>query len=157
MNNNIQKKSFFSSFAFLSLGMISGYISHAGDSSWYQSLIKPSFNPPSWIFSPVWTILYIMLGIIFIHLWEKRNKDAASLYLFIFQYALNLAWSPLFFKLHRIDLALANLFIMWIITLLVYIRTSNSRQIQMLLLPYIVWLSFALLLNYKIYQLNIIQ
>lgn len=153
--NNLEKKSLFSASAFLGLGMISGYLSHAGDSSWYQSLIKPSFNPPSWIFSPVWTILYIMLGIIFIQLWQRRKSDPTSLYFFIFQYALNLAWSPLFFKFHRIDLALASIIAMLIATLLVYVRSYDSTQIRMLLVPYIGWLSFALLLNYKIYKLNI--
>lgn len=151
---NIEKKSLLSSATFLSLGMTSGYLSHAGDNSWYQALVKPSFNPPSWIFSPVWTMLYIMLGIVFTQLWQRRKNDAISLYCFMFQFALNLLWSPLFFKFHRIDVALANIVVMLLTTLLVYARSYHSIKIRLLLLPYIGWLSFALLLNYNIYKLN---
>lgn len=154
MNNN-RKLYFLSSCVFLSLGMISGYLSHAGDNSWYQSLIKPYFNPPSWIFSPIWTILYIMLGVTFVKLWQQRNSNQMALYLFVFQFALNLAWSPLFFGLHRIDLAFINIIVMWLSTIFVLILSNN--KIRALMLPYLFWISFATLLNYEIYYLNIIS
>lgn len=134
--------------------MISGYLSHVKDNMWYQSLIKPSLNPPSLAFSFIWTILYIILGIVFIQLWERRTKDAFTLYLFIFQYALNLIWPPLFFKFHKIDFALINIIVMLTTTLLIYQRSYKSILTQILLLPYIGWLSFALFLNYEIYRLN---
>ncbi|AVP87354.1 tryptophan-rich sensory protein [Candidatus Phycorickettsia trachydisci] len=131
----------------LALGMLSGYISGSGNSEWYQNLIKPSFQPPSWIFGPVWTILYIMIGIALAKVWNTKNVG-----LFIFQLMLNLLWSPMFFRYHRIDLALLDIALLWI-NLLALIYQSN-QSIRLLLTPYFLWISFAGTLNYQIYMLN---
>src|ERR1700744_3076154 len=81
----------------LTLGMISGYLAHTDDSLWYASLQKPSFNPPSWIFAPVWTALYIMMGIAIGRLWKNRARNKEALMFFAIQFMFNLLWSPLFF------------------------------------------------------------
>lgn len=146
----------FASLICLALGMLSGKISHAGDTAWYQSLLKPTFNPPSWIFSPVWTILYIMLGMVAIRLWNLRKTNKAPFNLFFIQIILNYAWSPAFFYLHDIRLALAILLVMWFFTLqlIMQLKAQKQKTIILLLMPYFAWISFALLLNFKIMQLN---
>lgn len=131
----------------LGLGMFSGYISGSGNSEWYQSLVKPSFQPPSWIFGPVWTILYIMIGIALAKVWNTKNQG-----LFIFQLVLNLLWSPMFFRYHRVDLALLDIALLWI-NLLALIYQSN-QLVRLLLTPYFLWITFAGILNYQIYILN---
>jgi len=131
----------------LSLGMFSGYISGSGNSEWYQSLVKPNFQPPPWIFGPVWTVLYIMIGIVLAKVWNTKNAG-----LFIFQLMLNLLWSPMFFRYHRIDLALLDIALLWI-NLLALIYQSN-QLIRLMLIPYFLWVSFAAVLNYQIYMLN---
>lgn len=134
----------------LTLGILSGYGVKAGDSVWYMSLNKPSFNPPNWIFGPVWTILYIMIGTAFAKILKSKNTLLAGL--FIFQFALNLIWSPLFFYFQRIDLALLDISILWItLTMLLY---KSNRDTMLLLLPYFIWCSFASVLNFSIYWLN---
>lgn len=141
----------------LSLGMLSGYISHAGDTSWYQSLLKPTFNPPSWIFSPVWTILYLMLGIVGVRLWNLRKTHPQAFNLFVIQMLLNYAWSPAFFYLHNINLAFIILLCLWVstLTLIIQLKKIKQSRIIQLLIPYFGWISFALLLNFKIMQLNV--
>jgi len=131
----------------LALGMFSGYVSGSGNSEWYQGLIKPSFQPPPWVFAPVWTVLYVMLGIVLAKVWCTKNKG-----LFIFQLILNLSWSPMFFRYNRIDLALLDIMLMWI-NLVALIYQSN-QSIRLLLTPYFLWIIFAGVLNYQIYMLN---
>lgn len=138
----------------LSVGMLSGYIGHSGDTEWYQALIKPSFNPPSWIFSPVWTILYIMIGIAFGKLWDQRSNNRYALFLYMVQMLLNFAWSPLFFGMHRIDWALYDILALWLTILLLLIATRHQKTVCLLLAPYFCWVSFAVVLNKAIYQLQ---
>ena len=153
---NIKINTVLASFACLAFGMFSGYISHAGNTTWYQSLLKPTYNPPSWIFSPVWTILYIMLGAAGAKLWNLRKTHPQIFNLFLIQMLLNYSWSPAFFYLHKINLALAIAVIMWILTLLIINQLKRIKEtiIIKLLLPYFGWISFALLLNFKMAQLN---
>lgn len=81
----------------IALGILSGFLSHASDSAWYMSLQKPCYNPPSWVFAPVWTVLYGMIGIVMGRLWKQRFEHQGLMLLFIMQFVCNLAWSPLFF------------------------------------------------------------
>lgn len=131
----------------LALGMLSGYLSGSGNSDWYQHLVKPSFQPPAWIFAPVWTILYVMIGIVLSKIWHTSNRG-----LFILQLLLNLSWSPMFFRFHRIEYALLDIILLWA-NLIVLMYQSNNT-IQLLLAPYFLWISFAGVLNYQIYILN---
>lgn len=138
----------------LGLGMLSGYWSHAGDSIWYATINKPYFNPPSWLFAPVWTLLYIFMGIAFGSLWRQRGQTKVPLYLFGLQLLYNLAWSPLFFKWHRIDLALCDsvLLLLAVAELLFLVR--SNRTVLLLLLPYLLWVIYATILNGALYILN---
>ena len=140
----------------LFLGMISGYLSRGSDSTWYINLNKPSFNPPKWIFGPVWTILYIMMGIALGKIWDNRNNNKPLLILFIIQLIFNLAWSPIFFYFQRIDFALYDIILLWMNLFFIILISlfRKAKIIATLLIPYFLWVSFAAILNLRIYQLN---
>lgn len=138
----------------LGLGMISGYLAHAGDSLWYASLQKPSFNPPSWIFAPVWTALYIMMGIALGRLWKSRARNKEALMFFAIQFMFNLLWSPLFFYAHRIDLAFYDICLLLLNLIACIMLIRKNDRAALLLVPYVAWVSFALVLNANIYLLN---
>ena len=138
----------------LSLGILSGLVSNSGDTQWYQQLMKPSFNPPSFIFGPVWTVLYVLMGYALAHIWTVKNNHPQFLTLFIGQFILNFIWSPLFFLWHQIDLALYDLFLMWVLFLVLVYKTRRFLNIVIPLIPNAIWISFALILNYNIWALN---
>lgn len=135
-------------------GMISGFLSNSGDTLWYQSLVKPSFNPPSWIFAPTWTVLYIMMGVALGIIWKHRKNNNLLLILFWLQLILNLAWSPLFFLFHRIDIALYDLILLWLTIIIFLYFAKRLHSVFLLFIPYTLWVSFALILNLNIYILN---
>ncbi len=140
------------------IGFLSGYASQSSVSDWYVSLNKPSFNPPNWIFAPVWTILYIMMGVAagivwakgFHHIWVKT-----ALYHFGFQLLFNALWSIVFFGLHNPFWALIVLLIL-LVFILFTIKWFKvvSNTAAYLLIPYFLWVCFATLLNYKIWEMN---
>lgn len=124
---------------------------------WYASLNKPSWNPPGWIFGPVWTALYTMMAVAAWLVWQKGGLAAQRrpLLIYIAQLALNAAWTPLFFGLHRPDLAFVDILLVWlgiIATMAAFWRVH--RTAAMLLAPYLAWVSFASALNYTIWKLN---
>jgi tryptophan-rich sensory protein len=124
---------------------------------WYATLVKPAFNPPAWVFAPVWTLLYLMMGIAAWLVWRERGvpRAAPAFALFLVQLALNAAWSWLFFGLHRIAWALVDLAALWLAigaTLLAF--WSHRPLAGLLLVPYFLWVSFAALLNFEFWRLN---
>lgn len=139
-------------------GALSGYVSGTGTSDWYQSLTKPAFMPPSWAFGVVWPILYVMMGIGAGLIWSKevQNKPVQNaIALFSVQLFLNLLWSPLFFGLHRMGWALVEILVLWAAIALTIRAFWKVRPIaSMLLWPYLLWVSFATLLNASLYSLN---
>lgn len=126
---------------------------------WYNTLNKPFFNPPAWIFGPVWTLLYIMMGIALFLVWRKetqRQKKRKALLFFGLQLVLNAIWSPLFFGLRSPALGLIIIVFLWISILLTIINFYKlSKTATGLLVPYFVWVSFAAVLNFSIWQLNL--
>jgi len=142
----------------ISVGALAGFIT-AGESSgeWYVNLAKPSYQPPSWLFSPVWTILYILMGISFYYVWKKplsRERNIA-ITIFLFQLLLNFLWGIFFFSLHAPFLALIDIVMMWIAILLTIFSFSRlSKTAAWLLVPYILWVSFATVLNWDIWRMN---
>ncbi len=124
---------------------------------WYEALQKPSWSPPNWIFGPVWTALYILMGIAAWLLWRRRGFGGArgALALFGAQLVLNAAWSWLFFGLRSPGAALIGILILWLAifaTVLAFAR--HHRLAAMLLFPYLTWVSFATILNFRIWQMN---
>lgn len=157
MNNDFFKQynsEIIGSIICLFAGMLSGYLAHAGDTTWYQSLHKPEFNPPVWAFTPVWIVLYTMMGVALGKIWNYRNQNNNFLLLFMIQFVFNIAWTPLFFGMHRIDLALYDVILLWISLAILLIATRNINSIFMMLLPYFLWVTFVAALNFNIYQLN---
>jgi translocator protein len=125
--------------------------------AWYAGLNKPSFNPPNWIFGPVWTTLYVLMAVAAWRVWRQRAARPVRLALWLFgvQLALNAAWSPIFFGLHRPLAAMIDLAMLWValvVTLVVFWRVD--RTAGFLLLPYLAWVSFAGVLNAALVVLN---
>ena len=126
-------------------------------SVWYDSLIKPTFQPPAWIFTPVWIILYgtLFTALILYSLTITQKNKTKGFILFIIHMFFNLLWSPVFFMLHKIDIALVIIFIMIITVVLMVIQFFRvSKLAGFILLPYFVWLMFATYLNFQIWVLN---
>lgn len=132
-----------------------GWVSASHITGWYQALNQPSFNPPSWVFAPVWTTLYITIGIAGGLLWQKRRKHPLLLFCFTLQLAFNFLWSFIFFVGQNISWALFDILALWISLLcLIIFSARKQKNIMWLLLPYFIWTSFAAILNYSIWQLN---
>jgi translocator protein len=142
----------------LAVGGISGWLTMPEIAGWYAGLNKPSFNPPNYLFGPVWTTLYALMGIAFFLIW-KSNKDAAqkkkAMLLFGVQLVLNFFWSLIFFTGHQIGWALVEIIVMWLFILFtIFAFGKISSVAAWLLVPYICWVSFATLLNAALWQLN---
>ncbi len=142
----------------LAVGGLSGFATARGVSIWYPTLVKPSFNPPAWVFGPVWTLLYIMMGVAAFLVW-RRGLDTdgvrTALMVFAIQLVLNGLWSILFFGMHSPGWALAEIIVLWTaigITTLFFWRVVPSAGV--LLLPYWMWVSFAAVLNASLWWLN---
>jgi tryptophan-rich sensory protein len=141
----------------LAVSGIGGAITATSVDTWYQALQKPPFNPPDWVFAPVWTTLYILMGIAAWRVWRLRSFEATgkALAAFVVQLGLNLAWSFLFFGLQRIDLALVE-----IVILLCAIITNTimfwriDRLAGLLFVPYAAWVTYATVLNASLLLLN---
>ena len=124
---------------------------------WYAALKKPSWNPPGWVFGPVWTALYAMMAVAAWLVWKRGGFAAQrrALVLFLIQLALNAIWSPLFFGLHSPGAACAEIVLLWlaILATLAAFRPA-SRTATLLLVPYLAWVSFAAVLNFALWRLN---
>ena len=138
-------------------GLIGGLFTARSVKTWYLTLNKPSFNPPGWIFGPVWTLLYLMMGVSLYLIWKQAGEQNIrfAVIVFILQLALNTLWSILFFGMHNPALAFAEIILLWIAILAcIILFYPLSERASYLLLPYLLWVSFASVLNYSIWQLN---
>jgi tryptophan-rich sensory protein len=140
------------------VGVVSGLASVGGTRDWYDTLVKPSFTPPSWVFGPAWTLLYLMMGISLYLVWRKGLSQPgvkAALVVFLVQMVLNGIWSPVFFGMHALGLALVDILLLWCaIGLTIYVFFRQSKTAGLLLLPYWAWVTFATVLNYSFWNLN---
>ncbi len=139
-------------------GIIGSLFTFSAIPTWYATLTKPELNPPSWIFGPMWTTLYLLMGISAFLIWQKgwaRKDVKVALSVYVLQLVLNALWSIVFFGLQNPGLALVNialLFVSIVVTMILFYKIS--RPAMYLLIPYILWVSFASYLNYAIYALN---
>ena len=146
----------------ISLPLLTGFtgslFTKTGPGTWYQQISKPAWNPPGWIFGPVWTTLYILMGIAFYLVWTSRaseNVKRKAMILWVAQLVLNFTWSFLFFDQHLIGAALIDIVLLWILILLcIFAFARVSKLAAWLLVPYICWVSFAALLNGEIWRIN---
>ncbi len=125
--------------------------------AWYAALRKPSWNPPGWVFGPVWTVLYTMMAVSAWMVWRRGGwrVQRGLLMMFLVQLALNAAWTPLFFGLHRPGLALVDIVLLWIaIAMTVSSFKQVHRRAAWMLLPYLAWVSFATVLNFTLWRMN---
>jgi translocator protein len=140
-------------------GIIGSVFTSSSVSTWYTTLTKPWFNPPGWIFGPVWTTLYILMGISAYLIWvEGIGKKEVKIALGVFgvQLVLNSVWSFLFFGLQSPFYSLVEIGLLWIaIVTTMYAFYKVKKEAMYLLIPYILWVSFAAILNYNIWLLNL--
>lgn len=143
----------------LVVGYLSGKVTQESITTWYPTLVKPVFNPPNWLFAPVWTILYIMMGVAGGLIWNYVETDRETVkkafLFFIIQLGLNAMWSYLFFGLHNPLLALIEIVLLWLMIFETYSQFKKIDKIAgMLLIPYLAWVAFATMLNASIWWLN---
>ena len=141
------------------IGFISGEATRSGNEVWFPTLVKPSFNPPSWVFAPVWTILYILMGVAAGLVWDRidqqREEVRKALLFFAIQLALNGLWSILFFGLRNPLLALIEIVILWLMIYETYVKFGKINRVAgYLFVPYLLWVTFATVLNGSIWWLN---
>ena len=137
-----------------SASFIGGYVTTSFKEPWYSEIILPSFNPPSWVFAPVWTALYIMMSLAIWRVWIKLS-DKKILVIYFYHLFFNAIWSVIFFGFHLIELALFNLIIiLFYIIKLMQIYFKKERFSFYLMVPYLLWSSYAFVLNFTIAILN---
>ncbi|MGA1313899.1 MAG: TspO/MBR family protein [Pelagibacteraceae bacterium] len=137
-----------------SASFIGGYVTTSFKEPWYSEIILPSFNPPSWVFAPVWTALYIMMSLAIWRVWIKLS-DKKILAIYFYHLFFNATWSVIFFGFHLIELALFNLIIiLFFIIKLMRIYFKKERFSFYLMVPYLLWSSYAFILNLTIAILN---
>ncbi len=143
----------------VAIGYLSGEVTRESVNTWYPTLNKPVFNPPNWLFAPVWTTLYIFMGIAAGLVWDKIDTQKETvkkgLTFFAIQLGLNALWSYLFFGLQNPLLALIEIVLLWLMIYETFIQFNKvNKTAGYLFIPYILWVSFALILNAAIWWLN---
>ncbi len=138
-----------------SASAIGGFATITFKEPWYSLLIKPSFNPPDWIFAPIWTTLYLMMTIAIWSFWNSKNRDMRTIYIYLIHLIFNTTWSVVFFVFHKITLALIVLVILILLIIVLIIRFKRVNLFSYyLMIPYLLWCFFALLLNLSLVILN---
>ena len=143
----------------LAVGYLSSKVTQASIETWYPMIKKPIFNPPNWVFAPVWTLLFILMGISSGLIWNqmavKMPLVKKGMLFFIIQLALNALWSYIFFGLHNFLLALVEIVLLWLMIYETYhVFKQIDKKAAYLLIPYLVWVGFATLLTASIFWLN---
>ena len=139
-------------------GVIGSFFTMDAIPVWYDTLAKPSFNPPSSVFGPVWIFLYLLMGISLFLVWKEdlKNKHVKTAFMiFMIQLVFNSAWSIVFFGMRSTAGGLVVIIILWILILITTLKFMKiSKTAGMLLVPYLLWVTFAAILNYSIFTLN---
>lgn len=139
------------------LGGLGAFVTVSSIGSWYQSIEKPFFTPPSWVFGPAWTLLYLMMGLAVFLVWKSNHLfKKQALGVFMAQLVLNVLWSPAFFGLESPILGLVIIIPLWVLILVcIKLFFPINKIAAYLMVPYILWVSFAMLLNASIWYLNL--
>jgi len=143
----------------LAVGYISSIVTRENIPTWYALINKPFFTPPNWVFAPVWTLLYIMMGFAAGSVWNKIDTDETNVkkafLFFLIQLALNALWSYLFFGLRNPMLASFEIILLWLMIYETYVQFKKVDKVSgYLLLPYLAWVSFATILTISVWYLN---
>jgi len=154
-NNNL--KFIVSLTATLTVGALGGFFTFSEIPTWYAALVKPSFNPPNGLFGPVWTTLYAMMGYSFYLIWRLPSsaQQKKAMLIFGIQLLLNAGWSFVFFKCHALFGAIIEIVALWLsILYTIFLFYPLQKKAALLLIPYLLWVSFATVLTIAIWQLN---
>jgi len=142
----------------LLIGFIGSQFTIESVKTWYLTINRPSFNPPNWVFAPVWTTLYILMGVASFRVWQKRKTAEWfhwAIIIYFVQLIFNLMWSFIFFELHQIGFALVEIILLLLLIVInAFIFYRFDKLAAWLFLPYFLWVSFAAYLTYSIFILN---
>ena len=138
-----------------SASFIGGMATISFKEPWYSQLIKSNYNPPDWIFAPVWTTLYLMMTLAIWFFWHSKNRDMNTIYIYFIHIVFNTTWSIVFFGLHQILFALIVLLILIFLIIILIIRFKRVNLVSYyLMIPYLLWTLYALFLNFNLLILN---
>ena len=138
-----------------SASFIGGMATISFKEPWYSELIKSNYNPPDWIFAPVWTTLYLMMTLAIWFFWHSKNRDMNTIYIYFIHIVFNTTWSIVFFGLHQILFALIVLLILIFLIVILIIRFKRVNLVSYyLIIPYLLWTLYALFLNFSLLILN---
>ena len=138
-----------------SASFIGGFVTFSFKEPWYSELIKSNFSPPDWIFAPVWTTLYLMMTLAIWFYWHSKKMDIGTIYVYFIHIIFNTTWSIVFFAFHNILLALINLMILVYLIIILILRFKRVNKVSAyLMIPYLLWVVYALFLNLNLFILN---
>ena len=138
-----------------SASFIGGMATISFKEPWYSELIKSNYNPPDWIFAPVWTTLYLMMTLAIWFFWHSKNRDMNTIYIYFIHIVFNTTWSIVFFGLHQILFALIVLLVLIFLIIILIIRFKRVNLVSYyLMIPYLLWTLYALFLNFNLLILN---
>ena len=160
MYNTFMLKNKFLSFVLFfiitySASFIGGFITINFKEPWYSQLVKSNYNPPDWVFAPVWTTLYFMMTLAIWFFWHSKDRDTNTIYIYFIHIVFNTTWSVVFFGLHEILLSLIILLILIFLINILIIRFKRVNLLSYyLMIPYLLWTCYALFLNLNLFMLN---
>ena len=138
-----------------SASFIGGFATVSFKEPWYSQLVKSDLNPPDWVFAPVWTTLYLMMTLAIWFFWHSKNRDMDTIYIYFIHIVFNTTWSIVFFGLHKIFLALIVLLILIFLIIILILRFKRVNLVSYyLMIPYLLWTTYALFLNFNLLILN---
>ena len=139
----------------LGAGWLGSLLTRPALMAWYEGLSKPNWTPPNWLFAPIWTILYMAMGVAAWLVWRRSGLTAAPMQLFLLQLLLNVAWSAVFFRFRSPGWAFVEIVTLWCAILLTAIGFGRTAPLAgWLMIPYLLWVSYAAALNFAIWRLN---
>ena len=134
---------------------IGGFTTSSFKEPWYSQLAKSNYNPPDWVFAPVWTTLYLMMTLAIWFYWHSKKSEMNTIYIYFIHIVFNTTWSIVFFGMHQILLALIVLMILIILIIILILKFKPVNYIStFLMIPYLLWCCYALFLNFNLYILN---
>jgi len=138
-----------------SASFIGGFATVSFKEPWYSQLVKSNYNPPDWVFAPIWTTLYLMMTLAIWFYWHSKNRDMNTIYVYFIHVVFNTTWSIVFFGLHQILLALIVLLVLIFLIIVLILKFKRVNLVSYyLMIPYLLWTTYALFLNFNLLILN---
>jgi tryptophan-rich sensory protein len=138
-----------------SASFIGGFATVSFKEPWYSQLVKSNYNPPDWVFAPIWTTLYLMMTLAIWFYWHSKNRDMSTIYVYFIHVVFNTTWSIVFFGLHQILLSLIVLLVLIFLIIVLILRYKRVNLVSYyLMIPYLLWTTYALFLNFNLLILN---